>query len=376
MYQGTTGNNKININPKIKDAVWLSPYLMEWDGSTKKEHIHEKGYYYKHRKELSAGRPVDLYVWDQEIGLSVQTEKVLDGKGKILVDLYYTEVDKDKPVYAKTSKRELERKKVYKYYKSFTGNIVKNDAYLTTIKISDNRTFFDNPFKLLENKMRWDIHLYIKLLIDGEVKDEKDFRDDISKILRIEHLDRYELYHYNKKNSNIGILPFYKYQFGFEPEGEQKYCLVRIGCKFRCKEGCSVHKDKPNGHTGIDIRVSPGTPVLAVAPGIVNEVVDLPKNGYGKYVTILHNNGLATLYGHNIEICVKINQIIFKGDVIAKAGSTGNSTGAHVHYEVRKWEGNVKSKFGPASIPLKKPSRPVELGSAINPFEADFTFSY
>jgi murein DD-endopeptidase MepM/ murein hydrolase activator NlpD len=87
-------------------------------------------------------------------------------------------------------------------------------------------------------------------------------------------------------------------------------------------------------HQGIDIASEPGTPVVATADG---EVVESGWGGdYGNMVRIDHGNGLATVYGHNERLAVNLGQRVQKGQVIAYAGSTGRSTGPHVHYEVRK----------------------------------------
>lgn len=87
-------------------------------------------------------------------------------------------------------------------------------------------------------------------------------------------------------------------------------------------------------HAGVDIAVSLGTPVVATADG---EVVESgPVGDYGNMVQVDHGNGLATVYGHNSRLAVTAGQTVLKGQVIAYAGSTGKSTGPHVHYEVRK----------------------------------------
>ena len=86
-------------------------------------------------------------------------------------------------------------------------------------------------------------------------------------------------------------------------------------------------------HSGIDIGVDYGTPVHAADGGVVVEAGWI--SGYGYAVIIDHGNGLSTLYGHNQELAVSEGQSVSQGQVIAYAGSTGYSTGPHVHFEVR-----------------------------------------
>ena len=86
-------------------------------------------------------------------------------------------------------------------------------------------------------------------------------------------------------------------------------------------------------HSGIDIGVDEGTPVHAADAGVVVEADWI--SGYGYAVIIDHGNGLSTLYGHNSSLAVSAGQSVSQGEVIAYAGSTGNSTGPHVHFEVR-----------------------------------------
>jgi septal ring factor EnvC (AmiA/AmiB activator) len=86
-------------------------------------------------------------------------------------------------------------------------------------------------------------------------------------------------------------------------------------------------------HSGIDIGVDYGTPVHAADSGVVVEAGWI--SGYGYAVVIDHGNGLSTLYGHNESLAVSEGQSVSQGQVISYAGSTGNSTGPHVHFEVR-----------------------------------------
>jgi murein DD-endopeptidase MepM/ murein hydrolase activator NlpD len=92
-------------------------------------------------------------------------------------------------------------------------------------------------------------------------------------------------------------------------------------------------------HSGIDISTNPGTPVHATADGIVS--FSGWNGGSGNLVVIEHGHGFSTFYAHNRLILVKVGQKIKRGDVISYAGSTGNSTGPHVHYEIWKDGNNV-----------------------------------
>jgi murein DD-endopeptidase MepM/ murein hydrolase activator NlpD len=87
-------------------------------------------------------------------------------------------------------------------------------------------------------------------------------------------------------------------------------------------------------HKGVDFAGAEGTKVTAVAAGLVTYAGD--RSGYGQMVEINHGNGLATRYCHNEQILVKQGDMIRKGQDVALMGSTGRSTGPHVHFEVLK----------------------------------------
>lgn len=87
-------------------------------------------------------------------------------------------------------------------------------------------------------------------------------------------------------------------------------------------------------HSGLDYRARRGTPVLATAGGKVIKAGR--QGGYGKLVEVAHGNGLTTRYAHLSKIRVKVGQTIAKGKRVGDVGSTGRSTGPHLHYEVRR----------------------------------------
>ncbi len=87
-------------------------------------------------------------------------------------------------------------------------------------------------------------------------------------------------------------------------------------------------------HTGLDMAAPMGTPIYAAAPGVVSWV--RPGNkGYGNYVMIIHDNGLSTLYGHMSAFATSQDKYVARGELIGYVGSTGFSTGPHLHFEVR-----------------------------------------
>jgi len=87
-------------------------------------------------------------------------------------------------------------------------------------------------------------------------------------------------------------------------------------------------------HKGIDFASPQGSDVVAVAAGVVTFAGE--KAGYGNLVEVSHGNGLITRYGHNQALAVGLGRMVSRGDTLAYVGSTGRSTGPHVHFEVLK----------------------------------------
>lgn len=92
---------------------------------------------------------------------------------------------------------------------------------------------------------------------------------------------------------------------------------------------------RDHSHSGLDIAAPYGTPIKACASGTVTFSGNAG-DGFGNYVVIAHGNGVQTVYAHCSQLLVSSGQQVSQGEVIAKVGSTGNSTGNHLHLEVRK----------------------------------------
>lgn len=95
----------------------------------------------------------------------------------------------------------------------------------------------------------------------------------------------------------------------------------------------AIENVRSGAHTGLDIAAPNGTPIQVVADGVVTHAS--PMGTYGNLVIVSHGNGVETYYAHCSKILVNVGQTVTAGDTIALVGSTGNSTGNHLHLEIR-----------------------------------------
>ena len=132
-------------------------------------------------------------------------------------------------------------------------------------------------------------------------------------------------------------------QNGFDPR------LPQVGGTITSKVGMRI--DPIDGvwrhHNGIDIAIPAGTPVRPVAPGIV--VYSGSRSGYGNTVVVEHDNGIITLYAHNSRVLVSEGQPVTTESTLALSGSTGRSTGPHLHFEAWQAGTNITMAFLPDS---------------------------
>ena len=99
--------------------------------------------------------------------------------------------------------------------------------------------------------------------------------------------------------------------------------------------GSRIHPitGKPNNHTGIDIPASKNTNIYAAKSGVVT--TSTYNSSYGNYVVVSHSDGTSTLYAHMNKRAVSKGQTVSQGQVIGYVGTTGSSTGNHLHFEIR-----------------------------------------
>ena len=88
-----------------------------------------------------------------------------------------------------------------------------------------------------------------------------------------------------------------------------------------------------SNHLGTDVRASYGTPIKSARGGVV--ITSTYNNSYGNYVVVNHGEGITTLYAHMSSRAVSVGQVVSQGEVLGYVGSTGSSTGNHLHFEVR-----------------------------------------
>lgn len=106
---------------------------------------------------------------------------------------------------------------------------------------------------------------------------------------------------------------------------------------YSCPVPGSRLSQKIHGHNGVDLAVSQGTPIRASAGGtvIINRANGAWNGGYGNFIVILHGNGTQTLYSHMSRGVVSAGEIVSKNQTVGYVGSTGQSTGPHLHFEIR-----------------------------------------
>ena len=264
---------------------------------------------YEKLKQILLNRLVTIYETGNTTYLDVllQSKDLTDFISRYYVIEEITEYDNTLINQVKNQKESLEQT---------TQKLENEQAELKIVKARKEQT------TVVLNNMKTMQESYITKLSDGEKKLQK------------------EITAYKKEQAEIEakimeitntILPNIQYT-----GGEMLWPVAASGTVITSQFGTREHpiQGVVKQHTGLDIGGAPtGTPVVAAADGVVSYAGWL--GGYGNCVMVNHGNGIVTLYGHGSKVVASLNQEVKKGDTILEIGSTGNSTGPHLHFEVR-----------------------------------------
>ncbi|MGL5312255.1 MAG: M23 family metallopeptidase [Peptostreptococcaceae bacterium] len=177
----------------------------------------------------------------------------------------------------------------------------------------------NNSAKENEDLLQSSVETEIAALVQDKYETEKQLEESMIQGVKIEKYIEQEKANYLKANNlqyTSGIWPLESYTTISSPFGERIHPITGE-LKF---------------HKGIDIPAPQDTDILAADDGIV--IYSDTQNGYGNVVKIKHFDGKETIYAHNNSNVVSLGDIVKQGETIAKVGTTGNSTGNHVHFEI------------------------------------------
>jgi len=204
---------------------------------------------------------------------------------------------------------------------SIEQNKIKKGEILASLE--QKQIKYEEEVKKLE-EIEEKIQLEIKRAIEEA---EKKAREEEERRAKLEAERRAKLETEKKGSSNVTVQP--KYNGGKIVWPVEGVYNVSSPYGYRIHPISGVKKM----HTGIDVPASTGTNILSAEDGFVITASYI--TGYGNTVIISHGGGLTTLYGHASKLLVSQGQEVKKGEVIAEVGSTGYSTGPHLHFEVR-----------------------------------------
>lgn len=266
---------------------------------------------YKRKENLFKRRVVALY----EAGETTYLDVLLSSKGLMdFLSNYYMleeimQYDDELLKEVESRRKEIEEKRANQEKRNSTLKVAKAQASRMQILMENNKMLQQNYLSQLTEEER-----ELNEKIEAYKQEEISLENQI--LAAINWGDKLAI-HYT---GGLMIWPVGK---------EGTYITSGYGNRLHPIQG--VYKY----HSGIDIgNAGYGAPVIAAADGVVTFAGVM--GGYGNCVMINHGDGIVTLYGHGQEILTTLGTEVSKGDVIMLVGSTGNSTGPHLHFEVRK----------------------------------------
>ncbi len=249
-----------------------------------------------------------------------------------------------------------ERRPTLEHLPEDTGDLVNDQISVYVVREGDTLSSIAAMFDVSENTIRWANNLtsssvirkdqeLIILPISG-IKYTIKKGDTLKSIAKNHNSNEEEILLYNNLASAADITAG---ETIIIPNGEITTTVatpVKTGTKTSTPRSSSSYFIRPvrggvrtqgiHGHNGVDLASALNTPIIAAAGGKVIIAKQGGWNGgYGNYIVISHPNGMQTLYGHLNSVSVSVGQTVSQGATIGYMGSTGQSTGVHLHFEVR-----------------------------------------
>ena len=280
------------------------------DDATKKLEIASQNY--DEKSKILANRLVAIYESGDIAYLDVllNSESITDFVSRYYIIEEMTEYDAYLLKQVETEKNNIETTKQKLENEQSEMRIVKAKAEQTSVVLNNMKTLQQS---------------YVKKLS----KNEKKLQEQITAFKKEEAEIEAKIF-----AANNGIAGEIQYT-----GGDMLWPVAISGTVITSEFGIREHpiQGVVKQHTGIDIGNAPlGTPVVSAADGVVSYAGWL--GGYGNCVMVNHGDGVVTLYGHGNKILTSVGTKVKAGDTIMEVGSTGNSTGPHLHFEVRENE--------------------------------------
>lgn len=206
------------------------------------------------------------------------------------------------------------------------------DAYLQSLSTITDSLIFENNVNLRKSRsiIAEDQNLMIWAPTNRLIKVSEQIQIDSIWVTAFEYYANWDskkvdIYNFDVRNFqdtvNVRLYdPFFGYQWKMPTD------IMKINSSYGPRWG--------RMHYGTDLDLNTGDPIYAGFDGIVR-VRSYDRYGYGNFLVVRHKNGLETLYGHMSKLIAQVGDEVKAGDIIGKGGSTGRSTGPHLHYELR-----------------------------------------
>ena len=312
-----------DLNDKVKN--------LQTEISNKEKDIQQMEAEYTKQEELLDTRIVAMYERSQTSFLDVflNASSMTDALAKYYAASELFESDKELIQATKDQKAKIESEK-----KELENNKAELDTSLAEQKTKVNELqSLKSEKQSYANKLTQD-EKEVQKEIEELQADNKQIEKEVKEAEKKYQKQLEELKKQQPNNSNSGSKNNSGSNSNISPSTGSGYFMRPISGGSISANG--YYPSSGKFHGAIDYAVSPGTTVMAAADGVVMTTADLTSS-YGTHIVIQHANGTQTWYGHGTRgsICVKPGQIVKKGEKIMLSGSTGHSSGPHLHFEVR-----------------------------------------